>query len=302
VGDRHSDLFRFMHEALLLGHGFVVRAMHDRYVDEAREGTSEETGSQDDVSPETTERLWEKLERQEVLGQMTVALGTQRTGGNQVKRQGREAVLTIRTSPMVVPPSCNDPRTKDASPLSVHAVYLLEENPPEGVEAVEWMLVTSLPVVTLDEARAVIGYYTCRWVIEEWHRCLKEGCGIEESQLDDGEDIQRLAAILSVVALRLLQVRDLSEVSNNTDTPRTLAGWVPPLFILIVAGLAKVNPSQLTPRQFHLTVAKRGGYLARKNDPRPGWKVLWRGWNDIVQMVRGAELYREMLNYEKKCV
>ncbi|MCL2641581.1 MAG: IS4 family transposase [Phycisphaerales bacterium] len=295
VGDRHSDLFRFMHEALKLGHGFVVRAMHDRYVDKTADETS-------DPPPETLERLWEKLERQGVLGQMTVELGTQRDKGNRVKRAGREAVLTIRVSPIVVAPPCKDPRTKDARPLSVYAVYLLEESPPEGTEAVAWMLITSLPVVTLEDARRIAGYYTCRWVIEEWHRCLKEGCRIEDSQLDDGDDIRRLSAILSVVAIRLLRVRDLSVVSPEHDTPQVLATWVPSMFITIVASLAKVEASKLTPRQFHLTVAKRGGYLARKNDPRPGWKVLWRGWNDIVQMVRGAELYREMINNEKKCV
>jgi len=282
VGDRHCDLFRFMHEALGLGHGFVVRAMHDRYVDE------------------TAERLWPKLARQEVLGQMTVKLGTPRTKGNRIKRGGREAVLRIRIAPIVVPPPRNDPRTQEAWPLRLYAVYPREENPPPGVEAVEWMLLTSLPVQSLEDAPRVIGYYTCRWVIEEWHRGLKEGCRIEESQLDEGQDIQRLAAILSVVALRLLQVRDLAEVTS--DTPATLALRVPPLFLAMVAALAKVAPSKLTPRRFHLTVAKRGGYLARKHDPRPGWKVLWRGWHDLVQMVRGAELYQELQNLGKDCV
>jgi len=219
-----------MHEALELGHGFVVRTMHDRYVDKNKEAK------------------------------------------------------------------------KDAAALELHAVYLLEENPPAGALAVAWMLVMSLAAQTLPDAQTIAEYYTCRWVIEEWHRCLKEGCNIEESQLDDGEDIQRLSAILSVVALRLLQVRDLSELPAEHDTPGTLKRWVPPMFRLIVASLAKVDPSKLTPRKFHLTVAKRGGHLARRNDPRPGWKVLWRGWNDIVQMVRGAELCRKLFNEEKKCV
>ena len=250
VGDRHCDLFRFMHEALSFGHGFVVRAMHDRYVDKAED--------------EASERLWEKLSRQDVLGRMTVTLGEQRNKGNQIKRAKREAVLSIRVSPIEVPPPCKDHRTKDASPLPLYAVYLVEEEPPPGVDAVEWMLITSIPVAHLDEARrleeatSVIGYYTCRWVIEEWHRCLKEGCGIEKSQLDDAADIQRLSAILSVVALRLLQVRDFSEQADNT--PEALSRRVPRLFITLVAALARVDPAKLTPREFHLTVAKRGGY------------------------------------------
>lgn len=285
VGDRHADLFRFMHEATELKHGFVVRAMHDRYVDDA------------------TERLWEKLLRQDALGQMTVTLGVQRDKGNRIKRQGREALLTIRVAPIVVPPSRNDPRTQDAPPRSLFAVYLVEEHPPEGVEVVEWMLLSSLEARTLEEAQTIIGYYTCRWVIEEWHRCLKEGCRIEDSQLDEALDIQRLGAVLAVVAVRLLEMRDLADASDPRATsPEALRLLVPDIYILLVAGLAKVKPETLTPRQFWRSIAKRGGYLGRKNDPRPGWKVLWRGWADIVQMVRGAELYQQLLQAGGKCV
>jgi hypothetical protein len=183
------------------------------------------------------------------------------------------------------------------------AVYLREENPPAGVEAVEWMLLTSLETACLEQARTIIGYYLCRWVIEEWHRCLKEGCRAEQSQLDDALDIQRLTGVLAIVAVRLLQVRDLAEGDGPAaDSPAALQAVVPEMFVGIVAALAQSSPGRLTPRTFWRTVAQRGGYLGRKNDPRPGWKVLWRGWNDIVQMVRGAELYQEMLRRQEKCV
>jgi hypothetical protein len=276
VGDRHADLFRFMHEALLLKHDFVVRAMHDRYVDQAGE------------------RLWEKLARQAALGEMLVHIGAQRDKGNRVTRTAREALLTIRVASIGVPPASNDPHTHNAAPLSLWAVYLVEENPPEGVDPVEWMLVSSLEARTPAQAQTIIGYYTCRWVIEEWHRCLKEGCGIEKSQFDDAMDIQRLGAVLGVVSARLLQMRDLAENAQDASSPAALRQWVPVIYILIVAGLAKTSAQSLTPREFWLTIARRGGYLARKHDPRPGWKVIWRGWSDIVQMVRGAELYQEI--------
>jgi hypothetical protein len=282
VGDRESDIFRFMQSALTQGHGFVVRAKFDR-MDEG-----------------TGERLWTKLTRQEPLGQMQVTLGVQRDKGNRVKRQGREACLTIRSAPVEVPAPVNDPRTQSAAPLSLFAVYLLEEDPPAGVEPVEWMLVTSLEAISLEQAQTIIGYYTCRWVIEEWHRCLKEGCCVEASQLDDALDIQRLTSILAIVAVRLLETRDLAEsASDDANSAESLRASVPPLVIAIVAGLAKARPEALTLKQFWLTIAKRGGYLGRKHDPRPGWKVLWRGWNDVIQMVRGAELYRELLRDER---
>jgi hypothetical protein len=283
VGDRHADLFRFLHEATLLGHGFVVRAMHDRYVDER------------------AQHLWNKLSSQAALGTTTVTLGSQRDKGNRIKRVSREAQLTIRVAPILVAPPCKDPRTSKTPPLALWAVYLLEEHPPQGVPAVEWMLVTSLQAITLEQALEIIGYYTCRWVIEEWHRCLKEGCGIEKSQLDEAEDIQRLAAIMCVLAVRLLQMRDLAD-SAEAESPAALAAMVPPLYVQLIASLAKVPTEELTPRKFWHTIAKRGGWLGRKQDSRPGWIVLWRGWSDLVQMVRGAELYQQLSLGSKRCV
>jgi len=282
VGDRHADLFRFMHQAKLLRHEFVVRAMHDRYVDD------------------DTRRLWDKVMAREILGQMTVSLGTQRVAG-KIKRVGREALLSIRVVPILVPPSCNDPRNHGAKPLNLWAVYALEEHPPAGIDAVEWMLVTSLEALTLAQALVILGYYTCRWVIEEWHRCLKEGCRLEASQLDEAADIQRLAAVLSVVAVRLLELRDLAG-SAQGQSPEALRARVPTMYIVVVAALAKVAAEQLTAEVFWRTVAKRGGWLGRKHDPRPGWIVLWRAWTDIVQMVRGAELFQQISKRGERCV
>jgi hypothetical protein len=284
VADRQADLFRFLWQATAWHQEFVVRAEHDRHIDDA------------------TCRLWGKLAAAAVLGSMDVTVHVQRTKGNQVKRPGRTAHLTIRTAPILVPPPRQDPRTHQCPPLTLWAVYVQEEQPPAGEEAVEWMLLTSLEAATLAQALVIIGYYTCRWVIEEWHRCLKEGCRIEDSQLDHAADIQRLAALQGVLAVRLLQMRDVADDPQTAASPAALAAVVPALFVLLVAGLAKVAPATLTPTLFWRTIARRGGYLGRKHDPRPGWIVVWRGWRDIVQMVRGAELYRKLTPSGRQCV
>ena len=105
------------------------------------------------------------------------------------------------------------------------------------------------------------------------------------------------------MAVRLLQMRDLADVPTPAaDAPQTLRELVPPLYVTLVAGLAKCVPELLTPRLFWRTITQRGGYLGRKHDPRPGWKVLWRGWSDVVQMVRGAELYQRIMKGGKTSV
>ena len=52
-------------------------------------------------------------------------------------------------------------------------VHVLEVDAPQGVEPIEWILLTSLPVESFDDAWLVIGYYEKRWLIEEWHKALK---------------------------------------------------------------------------------------------------------------------------------
>ena len=178
-----------------------------------------------------------------------------------------------------------------------------EETPPPGEERVEWMLLTSQSVESFDDAERIIGYYERRWVIEEWHRAMKEGCRLEKSQLDEAGDLQRLAALCSVVAVRLMQLRDMADqarVGPRADDPAALAQAVPALWRLVVADLAECEPHTLTPRQFWLTVARQGGFLGRKRDGRPGWKVVWRGWYDLTYMIRGAQALNRTLAKKKR--
>ena len=261
---------------IVSGHGFVVRAMHDRLL---------ATATASGVEPC---RLWETMRARPIACTQTLTIHEQRTKQGTVRRVRRQVTLAIRYHTITLPAPQNDIRTKNATPLTVYAVYVCEQNAPADIDAVSWMLLTSEPVHHADEALKVVRYYRHRWVIEEWHRVLKEGCRVEATHFDDAADVQRLAAIKGVIAVRLLQLRDLADQAG--DDPRALQRAVPKLWITVIAAIARVEPATLTPKQFWRTIAKQGGYLARTRDPRPGWKVLWRGWYDIQQMVKGAQL------------
>ena len=276
VGDRHCDLFRFFAHTHRLGHGFVVRAMHDRLL---------VSTTSSGVEPR---RLWETMQARPIACEVALTIHEQRTKQGQVRRVPRQVTLAIRYHTITLPPPQNDIRTKNATPMTAHAVYVCEQDAPADTDAVSWMLITSEPVRNTREAMQIVRYYRHRWVIEEWHRVLKEGCRVEATHFDDAADVQRLAAIKGVIAVRLLQLRDLADQAG--DDPRALQRAVPGVWITVAAALAREDPATLTPQQFWRTLAKQGGYLARKRDPRPGWKVLWRGWYDIQQMVRGAQL------------
>lgn len=278
VADRASDDLNFMAMCEEQGHGFVIRARHDRRVDEA--------GS----------RLWTFMREQPSLGQVTVMVHEQRDERGRIVRRSREATVELASTSVELQPPWNHPGTKHHQPRMVQAIHLREVDAPEDVPPIDWMLLTSEPVEDFDQAKTIVGYYERRWMIEEWHRVLKEGCRLEQTQLTLAENLYRLAAILSIVAVRMLQLRDLADPERSpetTDDPEALQRTCPPIWIQVVAAYAKRDPASLTPRQFFMTIAKRGGFIGRKSDGRPGWKVLWRGWYDISQMVRGAELIQK---------
>ena len=277
VTDRGGDLFETMIACSQQENvGFLIRAQHDRCV----EGGAE--------------KLWSWMSALPLAGRRDVPVPAKGAGASSERRIARVAVRFGRVK---LDPPRKDPRFTE--PLSVWVVYAKEESPPPGAEGIEWMLLTSEAVETFDQACICLDWYTLRWVIEEWHRAEKTGCRLEASQLHSAEAIICLAALVAIMAVRLMQLRDLAQIAVKeasdapdapANRPEALRAAVPRTWLLIVAKLAKCDPRHLTPKQFWLTIAKKGGFLGRKHDGPPGWITIWRGWYDLMLMVQGAEL------------
>jgi hypothetical protein len=278
LADREADGFQLMQACEDHGAGFLIRAQHDRCV---------ESGA---------DKLWSLMAKQPVRDRRTIDVPS------APKRPARRPKLELRFARVVLDPPKQDPRFKKPRPVRV--VYVTEPNPPQGAEPIKWMLLSSEGVDTAEQAWEHVEWYRCRWLIEEFHKAEKSGCRLEASQLDDAADIQRLAAIIAVTAVRLLMLRGLADRSRHASStgvePRSeqqqaemLQNAVPWLWIVVVARADKknpVDPQALTPREFWLRIARRGGYIGRRNDGRPGWSTIWKGWYDFMLMFQGAEL------------
>ena len=122
--------------------------------------------------------------------------------------------------------------------------------------------------------------------VEDYHQCLKTGCRIEERQVQSAERLIRLLGLLSPLAVRLLQVRDLSR-----QAPECPAHWViEPETLAVLAAQVGLSPSTMTVGTFWTEVARMGGYLARRGDGPPGWKTLWKGWLHLQALLEGVHL------------
>lgn len=175
--------------------------------------------------------------------------------------------------------------------LTLYVVDVQEINAPDGEKPIHWVVLTSLPVTTIEDAQQIVTWYSYRWLIERFHYVLKSGCKLEDSQLRDVDRLQRLLAVYSLVAWRLLRLTYQARVTP--DAPCTVAftdGEWQALFYFTQRG----QPLPDQPPTLHQAVrwlAQLGGFLGRKSDGEPGVKVLWRGWSRLQDIVETFSLF-----------
>jgi hypothetical protein len=174
--------------------------------------------------------------------------------------------------------------------IPMYVVHVREAMKPRNGERIEWILLTSLPVGSFDDAWRTIGYYEKRWLIEEWHKALKTGCQVTKRQLATKERLEPLVGLLSVVSVRLLQLKSVARTSPDRPAHQV----VPPRWSIMLQAARKklTRGQQMTVRDFYRELAKLGVFLGRTSDGEPGWITIWRGWEKLSLMIRGADLAR----------
>ena len=262
LADRESDFYEPIDTCQQLGVDFIIRGFQDRRL-------ADEAG-----------KLREALAGAPVLGQSTVELRS-RAG-----EAARTAIIEFRS----VQVDLDGPWRPGGwqPPLrGVWVVEVQEVHAPEGVkEPLHWVLLTSLPGRSLAEARRIVGRYTARWWVEEYHKALKSGAGVEDSQLERGGRLEPLIAVLAVVAVRLLNTKMLARSRPEGSEARESFG---PEALAILERKFGRPKGGWNNCNVLVTTARLGGFLARKHDGMPGWQTIWRGWQRLIWMCEGLE-------------
>jgi hypothetical protein len=213
-------------------------------------------------------------------------LGTYQLQVRKAKNQpARIALVEIRASRVTLPaPTMKTPYVKrmGSRPIEEWLLEAREVNPPAGVIPVHWILHVSEPVETFEDAWKYLTYYEYRWKIEEYHKCLKTGCQLESRQYTKKENLEAATGMLSVLAVRLLQMRDLARQQPELPAEKI----VPPAWLKMLRALRR-KPID-TVRDFFRHLAGLGGFLMRKHDGEPGWITIWRGLEKLHLCLRGA--------------
>jgi hypothetical protein len=269
VGDREADIYElFVWATEQAGRPqLLVRAEHNRRV-------AGEHGY-----------LWEQMAAQPVAGIKEVRLP------RQGSRAARTAALEVRFG--VVELRSPKHRSKMAN-VRLWAVWARERNAPAGVEPVEWMLLTTLPVETLEQACEKLDWYARRWGIEVFHRTLKSGCQIETRQLGHADRIEACLAIDLVVAWRIFHLTKLGR--ETPDVPCTV--YFEEIEWQALVGFIRKDPVPPTQpptlRKAMRMVAGLGGFLGRKGDGEPGTKTLWLGLQRLDDIAQAWQVFSQM--------
>jgi hypothetical protein len=144
-------------------------------------------------------------------------------------------------------------------------------------------------VPSFAQAQTCARPYATRWVIEEYHKALKTGLGAERLQFETAARLFAAVAIMSVVALRLVGLRE--QVRSRPESPAETAGLAP----LELAVLRSINTRPVrTVHEVALALGRLGGHLNRRQDGLPGWQTLWLGMKKLALLVKGVHLARQM--------
>lgn len=176
----------------------------------------------------------------------------------------------------------------DRPPLDVYVVHAVEENPPPETKAIEWFLLTTIPVSTAAEAEQCLRWYALRWRIEDWHRVLKSGCRIEELAHESAQRLSRAIGINLVIAWRIMLMTLMGRETPNLPA-ELLFSDVEIRTLQAYAKKKRLKPPS-TVGEAVLLVAKIGGYLGRNSDPPPGHQLLWQGYTEFQFMCMGFAL------------
>lgn len=271
--DRGGDFHQVLSWAQASPHWITVRAAYDRR-----------------TTDEETKYLWATLEATPVGAKTTVELPATK------KRKARTATLELRYAPVSL--KLCDRRTNKTSTANLYALLAREVGTPtDGSEAVEWMLLTNHEIRSRADAELVLFGYTQRWRVEQFHRTWKSVCKVEQTQLRDLAHIERWAAILASVAMRLLRLTYLARRSPDANADIELSHAEIAALIIHKGKRTHKLGDTISLGLATRWIAEWGGYVGQKaSGGPPGTTVLARG---LKRLEYYAETALQALEYAK---
>lgn len=284
VADSEADIYEVLVESTRepCRVDWIVRAAQDRAL------------AGEDGEPAAGKSLREQVLGQPVLFTHTIHVRGRKakvaceTRGRRQPRESRKAQVEVRAARVTLRP----PRRRDRKlpPVTVNVVLVREVDPPKDDEPVEWLLLTSLPVDSVEQVRQVIQYYCVRWMIEVLFRVLKSGCRVEKRRFEHIDRLLPCLAVYLIVAWRTLYVCRLGRSCPDITCE---AIFEPAEWKSVWKVTRRSDPPREPPSlgQMVRLVAQLGGYVDRKGSGPPGAQTIWIGLQRMHDFALCWELF-----------
>ena len=258
IGDRENDIYEFFCATQEAGTHFLVRTCVDRLA-----GSGGHT-----IAAEMAEVA--------VAGHHRVEIG-----------DGTTAEIALRYKRVHVLPPIGKQKRYPALDLTI--IHAQEETAPDDRPAIDWKLITDLPVASAADAVRMLRWYGMRWKIEIFHKILKSGCRAEEARLRTAERLVNLIAVFCILAWRLFWMTMINRAAPRASPRLALANDEVALLDRLASRSPPGGPAYVL-TDYLTQIARLGGYLARAHDPPPGNTVMWPGWARLMDIKLGATL------------
>lgn len=275
LADREGDIYEWFVEyqdyAPTVRAPWIVRATQNRCLQ----------GATDDAA----KWLWSALAQAPALSYTEVNVKP------RPNRAARLAHITLRAATVTLKPPA---RVGYRLPvLSINAVLVREETPPVDKDALEWLLLTSLPVASFEQAAAVVTWYAVRWCIEVYFHVLKSGCQIKRLHLETEERLLPCLALYMVSAWRVLFSLMLARATPDMDCEIVFdpQEWRA-AYIVVKRCPPPLKPPRLN--EVIRLIASLGGYFARKHDGPPGAKAMWIGLQHLRDFIIALDAQQDV--------
>jgi len=276
VADSEADIYELYAEARGQTNPihWVIRLCHDRAL------ATEEDATPGDATTDAR-LIREKVQASPVLFTREISVRGRHAKvscdkrSRRQPRENRKTQVEVRATTVTLrPPWRADQKLPE---VSVHVVLVREVNPPADDVAVEWLLITTLPIASVEDVKTIIQNYTVRWMIEIVFRALKSGCRIEHRRLETTDRIEACLAVYLIVAWRTLFVCRMGRSCPEMDCEAIFEPSEWKSVWMSVTG--KSLPQKPPPLgEMVRLIAQLGGYVNRptRDDP-PGPQTVWIG-------------------------
>lgn len=270
ITDREGDIFEIFdeHRKGTTNADYIIRSNHNRIVYPGKGQTN---------------TLIEELQDSKPLGKISFEI-IDRVSGNirQVHQSVQAISIEIKSRY-----GSDRPNIK----ATLNAVYLKEIDPPKGAKPIQWCLLTSLPISSLEEIVKVISYYLCRWEIEVFFKTFKSGCKVEEKSLRSADRLYPLFSLFLIIAWRMNFLLHMSRVLPSISCAYFFedSEWKAGYMAALRSKIPPTSPPTL--QEMIGYIARLGGHLGRKADEPPGVRAIWVGICKLTHYADAWDLF-----------